>query len=308
MKIRRVAELASVIVLARLELYMHALRTRSQVCYCNDLDTLDVGIVMKLTGRRLIYDSHELYCEMIPVGFRRCLSALFEKTFVNIADVLITVNPFIASELRRRYRIRKRIHVVFNCPERHVAQAYTRRSHKPVVVLYHGGVDVDRGLENLVKASGDFNDRIRLVIRGNGKLKTRLRQLASGASNVRFEKSVPMNQIIQAATAADIGVIPYLATNLNQYYCSPNKLFEYIQAGLAVITSDLPFLKQIVMENKIGAVFDPEDPIDIARKINLVSREKNLEMFKRNVQHVRQRYSWEEEEKKLYVACADVGL
>jgi uncharacterized ferredoxin-like protein len=62
------------------------------------------------------------------------------------------------------------------------------------------------------------------------------------------------------------------------------------------------------MENKIGAVFDPEDPIDIARKINLVSGEKNLEMFKRNVQHVRQRYSWEEEKKKLYVACATVGL
>jgi glycosyltransferase involved in cell wall biosynthesis len=284
------------------------MRTGAQVYYCNDLDTLDVGVVMKLTGRRLIYDSHELYCEMVPVGLRKSFSALFEKMFVNIADVLITVNPFIASELSRRYMIIKPIHVVLNCPETYVPQSATQSLHKPVVALYHGGLDADRGLENLVKASLDFNDQVRLVIRGNGKLETRLRQLASDASNVRFEKRVPMDQVIQAATTADIGVIPYLATNLNQYYCSPNKLFEYIQAGLAVVTSDFPFLKQVVIDNGIGEVFDPRDPIDIARKVNFVSEKRNLEKFKRNVQRVRQKYTWQEERKKLYVACADVGI
>jgi glycosyltransferase involved in cell wall biosynthesis len=302
-KIRQAIVVVSLIVPARLALYARALRTGAHVCYCNDLDTLDVGIMMKLIGKSVVYDSHELYSEMMPVGPRRRLSALFERMFINIADVLITVNPFIASELRRRYNIKKRIHVVLNCPDAQIRPPSSQAQLKRVTVLYHGGLDADRGLENLVRASRNFYDNIRLVIRGEGKLESQLKQLAFGRSNVIFEKTVPMNEVVQAATEADIGVIPYLATNLNQYYCSPNKLFEYIQAGLVVVTSNLPFLRQTVMENRIGQVFDPQDPTDIARKINFVSEKTNLSNFKRNVKHARQRYTWEEEKEKLYVAC-----
>ena len=307
-KIRRVSQVVSLILPARLELYVLVLGTRSRVCYCNDLDTLDVGVIMKLTGMRLVYDSHELYCDMIPAGLRRSFFAIFEKMLINFTDALITVNPFIASELRRRYKISKQIHVVLNCPNSQIPPSSSQTEHKSVIVLYHGGLDIDRGLENLVKASRYFNANIRLVIRGEGRLEGQLKELASGASNVRFEKSVPVNEVVQIARSADIGIIPYIATNLNQYYCSPNKLFEYIQAGLAVITSDLPYLKQVVTDNKIGEVCDPQDPIDIAKKINFVSEKVNLDKYKRNVLLARERYTWNEEKNKLYLACAEVGI
>jgi glycosyltransferase involved in cell wall biosynthesis len=263
---------------------------------------------MKLTGMKLVYDSHELYCEMIPAGLRKSLFEIFEKMFINFSDAIITVNPFIASELCRRYKIRKRIHVVLNCPNDQVSPSPSQTQHKSVVVLYHGGLDIDRGLENLVRASRHFNDNVELIIRGEGRLEEQLKELASGTSNVRFEKSVPMNEVVQTASGADVGIIPYVATNLNQYYCSPNKLFEYIQAGLVVITSNLPYLRQIVIDNEIGDTFDPQDPHDIAKKINFVSQKANLDKFKRNVLRARRRYVWGEEKKKLYVACADIGI
>jgi glycosyltransferase involved in cell wall biosynthesis len=70
--------------------------------------------------------------------------------------------------------------------------------------------------------------------------------------------------------------------------------------------SDLPFLRQIVIGNGIGVVFDPNDPDDIARQINLASTKKNLFSFKQKVNKIRYRYSWENEKKQLYTAYNDL--
>jgi len=300
-KLSDMARFGTLFLLTKLRLYLLAVKIGAHVYYCNDLDTLDVGIIMKFAGRKVIYDSHELYIEALAPGERRRLYGLFERLFIKFADVLITVNPFIARELGRRYKIGKRIHVVLNCPEAYLKLPNPRPS-KEVTVLYHGGLDADRGLENLALASEKFHDNIRLVIRGEGLLKKVLKQLASGHRNVRFERSVPVSEVVSTAADADIGIIPYLPTNLNNYYCSPNKLFEYVQAGLAIVTSNLPFLQQFVAQNDVGVVFDPRIPADIARKVNFVSQERNLLRFKQQARKARERYTWEKEKCQLYAA------
>jgi glycosyltransferase involved in cell wall biosynthesis len=139
-------------------------------------------------------------------------------------------------------------------------------------------------------------------MRGEGELEGKLKALARGLRNVTFEKKVPMNAVVESASSADIGVLPYVPTDLNHYYCSPNKLFEYIQAGLALAVSNLPFLREIVVGNEIGVVFDPTNPEDMARQIDLVSRPKNLVAFHRKVCEIRDRYTWKHEKRQLYVA------
>jgi len=306
-KLSRMARFGTLFLLTKLRLYLLALRLRAHVYYCNDLDTLDVGIIMKFAGRKVIYDSHELYIEALAPGERRRLYTLFERLFINCANVLITVNQFIAKELAHRYKITKRIHVVLNCPESQL-QPPSRNSSSTVTVLYHGGLDPDRGLENLVRASERFREDIRLVIRGEGMLEKVLKQLASTRCHVSFERNVPVNQVVQKAADADVGVIPYLPTNLNNYFCSPNKLFEYIQAGLAVVTSDLPYLRQFVVENGVGVIFDPRIPVDIAQKVNFVCEEKILQNFKQRAREVRKYYTWERERSRLYAAIKDLGI
>jgi glycosyltransferase involved in cell wall biosynthesis len=300
-KLIRKARSSILFFLSRLRLYFLAVRIRAHAYYCNDLDTLDVGVVMKIVGKKVVYDSHELYIDALPPGRRRRMYGLFERLFVNFADVLITVNPFIAQELRGRYKIAKRIHVVLNCPDAYL-QPPNLHGSKTVTVLYHGGLEIDRGLETLVLASENFREGIRLVIRGEGTLENALKQLASENSNVSFERSVPMSEVVRNAANADIGILPYVATNLNNYYCSPNKLFEYIQAGLAIVTSDLPFLRKFVISNGVGVVMDPKDQVDVAQKVNFVSEEKNLLKFKRNSLEARERYTWENERNRLYAA------
>jgi len=304
----RATRLVSLVIVARLSLYAVAFRIRANVYHCNDLDTLDVGALMALAGRRLVYDSHELYVEQITDGFLKVLYSAFERILVKFADVVISVNPLIAGELQRRYSIKK-VHVVLNCPEVTPGQLERTKTvgHAGhVTVLYHGGFYADRGLENLILASGRFRKGVRLIMRGEGELRAKLERLAQGFSNVTFEKKVAMSAVVETAMDADIGVLPYLPTNLNHIYCSPNKLFEYIQAGLALAVSNLPFLRQVVLGNGIGVVFDPNDPDDIARQINLASTRGNLISFKRRVSDIRHRYSWDYEKEQLYSAYKDL--
>jgi glycosyltransferase involved in cell wall biosynthesis len=307
----RTTRRAALIIVTRLWLYILALRVGADVYHCNDLDTLDVGAVMKITGKRLVYDSHELYVDQISPRSLRTLCFAFEKLLVKLADVVITVNPFIASELRRRYSIERMVHVVLNCPRALPDQLARRRVANRsgvATVLYHGGLYPERGLENLVRASPRFKEHVRLILRGDGELEHTLKKLASGSHNVVFERGVPMDAVIDLATQADIGVIPYLPTNLNHIYCSPNKLFEYIQAGLAVVTSDFPFLREVVVGRSIGLVFDPLDPTDIAEKINQVADKRTLSGYKRNAVTIRGLYSWEHERAKLFAAYKNLEL
>jgi glycosyltransferase involved in cell wall biosynthesis len=267
-----------------------------------------MGALMALAGRKLVYDSHELYVEQITQRFLKVLYSAFERILVKFADVVMSVNPLIAGELQRRYSLKK-VHVVLNCPEvtpGQIERGKTVGHSGPVTVLYHGGFYAERGLENLILACGRLRKGIRLIMRGEGELKAELERLAGGLSNVTFEKKVPMDAVVESAMDADIGVLPYLPTNLNHIYCSPNKLFEYIQAGLALAVSNLPFLHQVVVENGIGVVFDPNDPNDIARKIDLASKSENLFSFKRRVSEIRHRYSWDYEKEQLYSAYKDL--
>jgi len=306
----KMTRIAAIIIVVRLWLYTLAFRMRADVYHCNDLDTLDIGAVMKIAGKKLVYDSHELYVEEVASPSIRRFYLPFEKLLVRLADMIITVNPFIARELQERYGLKKSVHVVLNCPETVPDLTSKRRSKSRsnrTTILYHGGLSPDRGLENLVRASSSFRKGIELILRGDGELESRLKELAAGTPNVLFEKSLPMNAVVKAASRADIGVIAYLPTTLNYFYCSPNKLFEYIQAGLALVTSDLPFLRQVVLGNDLGEVFDPKDPGDIAKKINIVSQRDNLSRFRSNVRRIADQYTWENEKQQLYASYDQLG-
>jgi glycosyltransferase involved in cell wall biosynthesis len=89
---------------------------------------------------------------------------------------------------------------------------------------------------------------VRLVLRGFGIIERELKALSVGRANVRFENPVDTNKLVSAAGEADVGIIPYLPTNLNNYLASPNKLFEYIQAGLPIAASDSPVMRRVVLE------------------------------------------------------------
>jgi glycosyltransferase involved in cell wall biosynthesis len=120
---------------------------------------------------------------------------------------------------------------------------------------------------------------------------------------VEFAAPVPMTELVKAACEADIGVAPFLPVCLNTRFCLPNKLFEYMMAGLAIAGSDLPEMRRIIVGHELGAVFNPENPQEIARVLNeLIADEARLERAQSHALHwAKTRYNWEVESQKLLV-------
>lgn len=274
----------------------------AQIYVTNDYDTLLAGVLSAWISKKLIHDAHELWPDQFVGVLRSPVIAwyrLVEYTLLKHASLVITVNEFISRELERRYHI-ERPQVILNVPKRMPSIVMPELQQKPTkIALYQGAYSTDRGLENLIRACEFFYADVVLVIRGYGQIEAQLRELAKPFTNCRIEESIPPNQLILAASKADVGIVPYLPTNLNNYFTSPNKLFEYIQAGLPVVASDLPFLRKIITENAIGYLFDPRNPRDIANSINTATRNEKLLLLRKNVLRIRNHYSWDEEQRKL---------
>jgi len=298
---------------------------KASVYHAHDLDTLLlVYLAAKKANAKLIYDSHELYLEsthkLIRFSFfknikykgKMFLSKLSEKFVSRRVGAVITVNDSIADELSKRYKIKKP-RVLLNVP----MTTFTRtkelkRFHEMFnlgldkkIVLFQGGITWERGVKQLIEAAKFFDDRIILVLMGpSGKLKYELPKLIKEMNlekKIKMVDQVPLLETAYYTASADIGVIPYLNVCLNHYYCLPNKFFEYMHAGLPVAVSNFPEMSKIVEKNKIGVTFDPENPKDIADKINSIfSDKKKYEDMKTNaLKAAKEKYNWEIESKKL---------
>jgi len=120
-------------------------------------------------------------------------------------------------------------------------------------------------------------------------------------ARVKFHEEVSLKELPRYTASADLGVVPLLNVSLNNYYGLPNKLFEYMHAGLPIVASDFPEIKKIVVGEGIGICFNPEDPKDIAVSINKVLGNDKLreKMSGKVLNLARTKYNWEIEEKKL---------
>lgn len=287
-----------------------AVALRPDIVHSNDLDSLLGGwLVKREVGCKFVYDSHELWTEQHHprthewTAFFRGLEGLLTPR----VDGIISVNDFIAREIAERYGVPVGL-TVYNAPfySRPEGEAPTDlralAGGRPIV-LFQGRYDLERGLENLVEAAVHLQRAV-LVFRGYGALDVTLRQrtreLGVG-DRVFFVPPVEMEDMVDSARGADVGIIPYLPSCLNNRYCTPNKIFEYMMAGMAVATSDLPVMRQIVCGEEVGDVFDPLDPRDIARALDGIveSPERLQAMKERALEAAAQRYNWDREGPKL---------
>ena len=236
-------------------------------------------------GRGLVYDVHDLFVETgtaarLPLAARLALRR-YECHLVRRVDATIAVNDGVAAVLRRRYRPRS-IAVIHNCPAAWSIPSprpdLIRRAagipHTAPVILYHGQLGSNRGLERLCEAMLE-PDLIgaHLVLMGNGELRGTLLARADAA---RFEgrihvlDAVPPGQLLTWVASADVGVMALPRTTLNLYISTPNKLFECLAAGTPVVVSDFPAVRSIVLDGPwgpLGATCDPCDPSAIARAV-----------------------------------------
>jgi glycosyltransferase involved in cell wall biosynthesis len=286
----------------------------ADIYHSHDLTTLPIGYRAKRrTGGRLVYDSHELFTDLhyIPRMERRVFGWL-ERHLIHRADAVIIPNEFAADELSRRYGIALPS-VVRNCPPLTVQgnerrNSLLRRSLRlddTVPIIIHIGIfSKSRGSEKLVTALPSLATGV-VVFLGwssgveEGELKDLVKRLAV-EDRVFFAPPVAPHEVVSYISAAQMGVVLFRNVSLNHYYVAPNKLWECMNAGLPVVSSNFPVLKAIVEGYQFGKTCDPEDPEDIAAAINwILADKKRYDEMKRNALEAAKIFNWENESREL---------
>ena len=118
---------------------------------------------------------------------------------------------------------------------------------------------------------------------------------------VEFKGKVPYQEIEKYLSEATIGIIPYLPVP-NHLVCLPNKLFEYMAAGVAVIASDFPHYRKVVESSNSGLLVNPERPQSISKAMLTLLENESLakEMGKNGEVAFSNTYNWGSEEEKLF--------
>jgi len=287
----------------------------ADIYHAHDLNTLPVAYwAQKKTGGKLVYDSHELYVERNTLKKQTKLAKFIltkiELFLVKSTDHIITVSESIAQELKEKYPV-KRPSVILNAPKGHIdiSNLYLsdelRIPKDKKIVLYVGNVTFNRGLEELIR-SIVYLDHCVVVIMGRvlrpeyGKELKRLARKIGVEDKVYYFGPVPSENVTGYASSAHVGAAPIKNVCLSYYYCLPNKLFEYMVAGLPVVGSNFPELTKVINEYNLGKTFDPNDPKDIAQAINYVLVDKTrYEQMKKNAAKASKVFNWENESKKL---------
>jgi glycosyltransferase involved in cell wall biosynthesis len=271
--------------------------------HAHDLNTLPVAAALaRRLDLTLTYDAHELYPEISTLSRREARAwRLIERRLAPRADNVLTVCDSIADEMTRRYAI-ARPSVLLNCPVAAIDDGTVAdRGGAAVdlddpVILYQGGFAPNRGLETVVH-SAVLLSRGRVVLMGWGSLGDELRELIAAegvAERVTIVPPVPREEVIARAAEATVGVIPYEPVGLNNTFTTPNKLFDYMAAGLPIAASRLPELQRFVEGEEIGLTFTPGDPASLAACLDrlLTDPERHAEMRHR-AHEAAERYTWE---------------
>lgn len=262
-------------------------RCRAHIIHAHDVNTLPTAwLAAVFSGARLVYDAHEISTSREGYSSFRRLVALVEKAIMPRANGTITTTEARAKFFARAYSIDRPL-VLQNRPRYQLPQLSSRirdelQLEQPwPIVLYQGGVQQGRGLERLVRVAA-FVPEAYFVFIGGGRLDRSLRSLSSElglADRVRFIPTVALAKLPSYTASADIGVQPIENTCLNHYTTDSNKLFEYVQAGLPVVASDLPEIRRVVRKHDLGLLVPPGDTDALAAALRSLVEDKTAREF-----------------------------
>ncbi len=280
---------------------------KADIVHCNDLNALPVGVFIKLIGRnvKIVYDCHEYETEV--QGLRKSEKFIFkliERLLIKKADRVVTVSDSIALAYATNYGIEKP-GLVLNCPmtspilDSNILRDKLNIKQDQKIFLYQGVLSKGRGIELLIDAFASLDSKnIALVFMGYGILESTVTEAAIKNSNIYFQPAVEPKEILEYTSSADYGLCFIEDTCLNYRYCLPNKAFEYLMAGLPIITSNLPELRKLVVEYDVGLVA-VENTVDSLCDVILESLKLDCSEVQKNIILAREKYSWTNQEKVL---------
>ncbi len=272
----------------------------------NDLDTLPANhLISVLKKKPLVYDSHEYFTEVPELLSKKTIKKIWKAVECAILPkipVSYTVSQSIADEYKKLYGIN--IHVVRNLPvksKKIIIPGYPLKLPDNKIIIYQGSLNINRGLENMIHAMHYLKDWTFVII-GTGDIEKELKTLVHEQkleSSVWFLGTVPFDELPYYTQKADIGISLEENAGLNYYYALPNKLFDYIQAKIPVLCSNMKEMAALVNHYNIGKITETLNPHVIARKINSI--QANDYAWKKNLDKAANELCWENETARLEI-------
>lgn len=284
-----------------IRLFLYLMSANVDLIFANDLDTLPAAyLAAKLRNKRLIYDTHELFPEVPELTMRPAV----KKTWIKIEDYLLpklthtlTVCNSIAEYYNKKYGMDMK--VVRNVP----MYRYSNRKNNILfpdkkIILYQGAINVGRGLEWVIDAMPMVENAVLLIIGDGdirGKLQSRVKTLKI-EDKIHFIGKLDPEALYDYTLSADLGLCLLEERGLNYYYALPNRIFDYIQAGVPVLATRFPEIAKIVETYQTGTLIDHYEPDFLSNTIN------EMLTFPLNTDHfdtIAKELCWEKEESVL---------
>lgn len=289
--------------------YKNALNIQADLYHFHDPELLFVGLLLKILGKKVIYDVHEdvpkqiMTKYWIPKDLRKIvasLTAYIEKNIVQFLDGVVAATPHIAEQFNH---VSKFVVNVNNYPlldELANNNDNMVESNNDSSVCYIGGITSIRGIKEMVNAISSTN--VNLLLAGSFSPATLKKDVENlqGWKQVEFLNFLKRDEVKNVLARSKAGLVLFHPVP-NHIDAQPNKLFEYMSAGIPVIASNFPKWKDIVERNNCGICVDPLDIKEIAEAINwIMDNPKDArKMGEDGRKAVETIYNWENEKKKL---------
>lgn len=302
-----------------LRLFIFLLLNKYDLLVSNDLDTLLPNfMVSKLKRLPLVYDSHEYFTGVPEIQNRPLVKWIWKRIEKSVFPALMhvmTVSESIALQYEKEYHYRPL--TIRNCAVKTAniipfsRQEFGIRSDDLLLILQGTGINIDRGGEELIEAV-KLTEGVSLLIIGSGDEYTNLIEKTESlqlSSRIKFIPKVPWHTLMKYTRSADAGLSLDKNTNLNYHFSLPNKLFDYLSAGIPVISTDLPEIAKIINEFRCGILIAKPDPEEISSVIKKLRDNKVLlKELKANAVAASESINWEKESmnvEKLYRSIID---
>jgi glycosyltransferase involved in cell wall biosynthesis len=287
------------------KLLIFLLRVKTNILISNDLDTLVPNYLKSRVSRLpLVYDAHEYFTgvpELMNRPIKRWVWKRVEHWILPKIMYSYTVNDSIRDLYKKEFSIEMKVvrnlPVLTSSPEIFYPGNLFR--DKKILIMQGAGINNDRGYEEAIMSMKFLPDEFILQIIGNGVVLSSLKDLSRKEGlqqKVQFIDRLPYEKLMEYTRAAYLGLSLDKPVSINNMYSLPNKLFDYLKAGIPVLCSGLPEIKKIVEQFGVGICIDRVEPKFIAETILAVNANENLYSgWKNNTGKAIKELNWQKE-------------